>query len=101
MELFHDRSALPARLIEADTEPVIINLVESEVGVSLMREELASASVEAGRVAIWPGASATTKLWLVYDSKRADDPLREALLGVLDEIWPAAERVAPAARPSP
>jgi DNA-binding transcriptional LysR family regulator len=48
MELFHDRSALPARLIEADNEPVIINLVESQVGVSLVREELASASSKAG-----------------------------------------------------
>ena len=93
MELFHDRSALPARLIEADNEPVIINLVESQVGVSLVREELASVSAQAGRVEIWPGASATTKLWLVYDAKRTADPLLEALIGVLYEIWPGAETV--------
>ena len=94
MELFHDRSALPARLVEADTEPVIINLVESQVGVSLVRDELASASAKAGRVAIWPGATATTKLWLVHDAKRRDDPLLQALLGVLYEIWPGSEKVA-------
>jgi DNA-binding transcriptional LysR family regulator len=94
MELFHDRSALPARLVEADTEPVIINLVESQVGVSLVREELASASVKAGRVAIWPGASKTTKLWLVYGAKRNADPLLQALLEVLYEIWPGSQRVA-------
>ena len=93
MELFHDRSALPARLIEADTEPVIINLVESQVGVSLVREELARVSVEAGRVAIWPGASATTRLWLVYMAKRGGDPLLQALLEVLVEIWPGAEKI--------
>jgi DNA-binding transcriptional LysR family regulator len=93
MELFHDRSALPARTIEADNEPVIINLVESQVGVSLVREELASASAKAGRVAIWPGASATTKLWLVYDAKRNADPLLQALLEVLYEIWPNSEKV--------
>lgn len=98
MELFHDRSALPERLIEADTEPVIINLVESQVGVSLVREELASVSAEAGRVAIWPGASANTKLWLVYDAKRTADPLLEALIGVLYEIWPGAETINAAAR---
>jgi DNA-binding transcriptional LysR family regulator len=100
MELFQDRAALPERLIEADTEPVIINLVESQVGVSLVREELASASARAGRVAIWPGASATTKLWLVYDAKRAEDPLLEALLGVLYVIWPESEKVPPSARNS-
>ena len=93
MELFHDRSALPARIIEADNEPVIINLVESQVGVSLVREELASASAKAGRVAIWPGASATTKLWLVYDAKRNADPLLQALLEVLYVIWPGSEKV--------
>ena len=98
MELFHDRSALPARLVEADTEPVIINLVESQVGVSLVRDELASASAKAGRVAIWPGASAVTKLWLVYLAKRSGDPLLQALLEVLYEIWPGSEKVgAPAA----
>ncbi len=94
MELFHDRSALPARLIEADNEPVIINLVESEVGVSLVREELASASSKAGRVAFWPGASATTKLWMVHDAKRNADPLLQALLEVLYEIWPGAGKIA-------
>jgi len=99
MELFHDRSALPARLIEADTEPVIINLVESQVGVSLVREEIASVSVQSGRVEIWPGASATTKLWLVYDAKRTADPLLEALIGVLYEIWPGAETVKALTRP--
>lgn len=94
MELFHDRSALPARIIEADNEPVIINLVESQVGVSLVREELASASSKAGRVAIWPGASATTKLWMVHDAKRNADPLLQALLEVLYEIWPGADKIA-------
>jgi len=98
MELFHDRAALPERLIEADSEPVIINLVESEVGMSLVREELASPSAKAGRAAIWPGASATTKLWLVYDARRADDPLLEALLGVLHEIWPESEKTVPLVR---
>jgi DNA-binding transcriptional LysR family regulator len=93
MELFHDRSALPARLIEADNEPVIINLVESQVGVSLVREELASASAKAGRIAIWPDVSATTKLWLVYNAKRNADPLLHALLEVLHEVWPAAKKM--------
>jgi DNA-binding transcriptional LysR family regulator len=97
MELFHDRSALPARIIEADNEPVIINLVESQVGVSLVREELASTSSKAGRVAVWPGASATTKLWLVHDAKRNADPLLQALLEVLYEIWPGAGKIAVAA----
>jgi len=97
MELFRDRSALPARLVEADTEPVIINLVESQVGVSLVRDELASASAKAGRVSIWPGASATTKLWLIHDVKRRDDPLLQALLEVLYEIWPGSEKFAASA----
>ena len=97
MELFRDRSALPERLIEADNEPVIINLVESQVGVSLVREELASASAAAGRIAIWPDVSATTKLWLVYDAKRGADPLLQALLGVLHVVWPGATKDSAAA----
>jgi hypothetical protein len=58
-----------------------------------VREELASASAKAGRVAIWPGASAATKLWLVYSAKRGADPLLQALLEVLYEIWPGSAKV--------
>jgi DNA-binding transcriptional LysR family regulator len=90
MELFRSRSASPARTIEADNESVIANLVESEVGISLVRDEIAQESTRAGRCAIWRGATASTDLWLVHAADRMDDPLLAALIEVLLETWQAA-----------
>lgn len=87
MGLFDDGAPQPGRIIEADTESVINNLVESGVGVSLIRDEIAAHSVDAGRSLIWPGLEVTTKLWLVYSAARAADPLLAAMLDVLHEVW--------------
>ncbi len=57
MELFHAPTPSPERIVEADNESVINNLVESGVGVSLIRDEIATQSVDAGRSVIWPGVA--------------------------------------------
>jgi DNA-binding transcriptional LysR family regulator len=87
LEAFSGRTSFPERMVEADTESVIVNLVESGVGASLVREEIAIASAAEGRIAIYPGADIVTHLWLVYDKARKSDPLMEAVLDVLREVW--------------
>jgi DNA-binding transcriptional LysR family regulator len=66
---------------------VITNLVESGVGVGLIRDEIAQQSVRARRAVIWPGASMRTRLWLVHAKDRSADPLLGAVLQVVEEIW--------------
>jgi DNA-binding transcriptional LysR family regulator len=87
MNLFVDGTPRPERIIEADTESVINNLVESGVGVSLIRDEIAAQSVDAGRGVIWPGRHVTTKLWLVHAADRGTDPLIVALRDVQRDVW--------------
>ena len=86
-ELFHGRAELPPRTIESDNESVITNLVESGVGASLVRDEIALASARAGRSVIWPGAQVTTRLWLMWAADRDADPLIVAVRDVLGDIW--------------
>ncbi len=88
--LFRDRAPQPERIIEADNESVINNLVESGVGISLLRDELATQSVDGGRCVVWPGSQVTTKLWLVSPSDRETDPVLAALVDVLRQIWSLA-----------
>ena len=87
MELFREPATQPERIVEADSESVINNLVESGVGISLVRDEIATQSVDAGRSVIWPGSQVTTKLWLVHLADREVDPLLAALVAELREIW--------------
>jgi DNA-binding transcriptional LysR family regulator len=96
-ELFDGR-AQPHRIIEADNESLIVNLVESGVGASLIRAEVVAPMADAGRAAIWPGAGVTTQLWLVHAADRDGDPLLAALRDVLLEVWANAPE--PEAQPS-
>ena len=87
MELFHAPAPSPERIVEADNESVIHNLVESGVGLSLIRDEIAAQSVDEGRTVRWRGPSVTTKLWLVHLAERARDPLITALTDALLQVW--------------
>jgi DNA-binding transcriptional LysR family regulator len=77
----------PARWIEADSEGVIVSLVESEVGLSLVREDLAREREAAGTLHVWDAASASTHLWFIYPAARAREPALAALIGVVRAIW--------------
>jgi len=87
MQLFQPPAPPPAQIIEADSESVINNLVESGAGVSLVRDEVAAQSVAAGHGAIWPGRQVSTTLWLVYPVARESDPLVAALAECLRAVW--------------
>lgn len=85
--LFAERGFEPAKVVEADNEAVIANLVESGVGLSLMREDLALAKERAGELVAWNDSRPTTTLWFIHRADRADDPIIAALAPVLAEAW--------------
>ena len=85
--LFREHGVELTKVIEADNESVITNLVESEVGVSLIREDIALERAAAGTVVVWDTARVSTALWFIYQHDRADSPELAALLEVLRETW--------------
>ncbi|HZQ63148.1 MAG TPA: LysR family transcriptional regulator [Casimicrobiaceae bacterium] len=88
VEAFRSRkSPPPEHTIEADNESVIVNLVESGVGASVVREELALAPAAEGRIVLWPDARVDTTLWLAFEGSRALDPLVSALIELVREVW--------------
>ena len=91
MALFAARGLSPTQVIEADSESVILNLIESGVGASIARDELALVSAQEGRITIWPDAELATTLWFIHSAQRADDPLLIATRAVLHEVWPEEE----------
>ena len=87
---FGEHGVRPTKVIEADNEAVISNLVESGVGLSLLREDLALAKQTAGEVCVWGEVRLRTTLWFVYPASREADPPLAALLEVLRETWQLA-----------
>ena len=87
MQVMEGHSTRPERLVEADNEYVIVNLVESGVGASLVREVMAIPSAAEGRIPNGPGIHVDTALWLAYPASRRDDPLLNAVLCVPGDVW--------------
>lgn len=85
--LFEEHGVSPAKFVEADNESVIANLVESGLGVSLLREAPALEAQSVGRVCLWGSTRLTTTLWFVTLEKHATDPAIAALRAVLEETW--------------
>lgn len=77
----------PQKVVEADQAAVLTNLVASGVGLCLAREEVALAGRDAGRWVMWEPARLQTALWFLFASSRAQDPLINALLRILQEVW--------------
>jgi DNA-binding transcriptional LysR family regulator len=85
--LFSEHHVQPVRWVEADNEGVIANLVQSGVGVSLVREDVALAMQQSGKLFVWEPTRLPTTLWFIYLAERAQDPLIAVLLRMLRELW--------------
>lgn len=85
--MFDKHGIEPTKVVEADQESVIANLVVSGVGLSLIREELALEKQAAGEVSLWRDVRLETTVWFIYLLARRDDPVIRALLGVLRDTW--------------
>lgn len=92
--LFDKHGIEPTKVVEADQESVIANLVVSGVGLSLIREDLALEKEAAGEVCLWRDVRLETTLWFIYLAARKDDPVIRALLAVLHDTWKPAEQPA-------
>lgn len=92
--MFKEHGVEPIKVIEADQESVLANLVVRGVGVSLLPDPLGLDLQKAGEVCIPDKAVVHTTLWFIYLADRARDPLILGALDVLKETWaltPAAE----------
>jgi DNA-binding transcriptional LysR family regulator len=85
--LFDKHRMEPTKVVEADQEFVIANLVVSGVGLSLIREELALEKEAAGEVCLWRDVRLETDLWFIYRVGSKSDPVISAMLDVLTDTW--------------
>jgi DNA-binding transcriptional LysR family regulator len=90
--LFAEHGVSPTKFVEADNESVIANLVESGVGLSLLREASALEARRAGQLCLWGDTRLSTTLWFIALDTHAADPAIAALRGVLEETWKDGER---------
>jgi len=85
--LFAERGSAPSTLIEADNEFVIRSLVASELGVALVREDLAREGETAGELVVWADARLATTLRFIYSAQKREEPELRALVGIIGDVW--------------
>jgi DNA-binding transcriptional LysR family regulator len=86
MQLFKRLGCQPARVIEADSEPVITTLIKAGVGLGLMLEDMAVEADRAGEVVLIEKGRPSTYLQLLHRTGRERDPAIKAILAALREF---------------
>jgi len=85
--LFREHDVAPTKVVEADDELVVSSLVVSGLGMALMREDLALEAEKVGEVCLWNDARLKTTLQFLYLREREHDPVIDALLDILKDVW--------------
>ncbi len=88
-QLFEERGLALNAVAWFDNAALGRALLESGVGLMLMREERIRRGVEQGLLAVSPIAHTTFPLFLAHLASRRDDPLVDAFLGAAAQVWPA------------
>jgi DNA-binding transcriptional LysR family regulator len=86
-QLFGNHGVEPTKVVEADQESVINSLIESGVGLSLMREDQAQLAEAAGKAIVWGDERLDTALWFIYEAEQAHDPAVIALVEAVCDTW--------------
>ncbi|BEV70565.1 MULTISPECIES: LysR family transcriptional regulator [unclassified Paludibacterium] len=86
-ELWRELNISPRKLVECDHHDTLLELVASEVGLALVREDAAQAMAARGALWVVPGVRKHFDLQFVYPADREGDPVMRLLLSSLAEIW--------------
>ena len=84
---FKDRGLELNRVVSADQEAAILSMVSAGIGLGAVLEHEACEGMKQGTLAAWSGRSFPIQLSFVASARRRQDPLIEALLNVLQEVW--------------
>lgn len=85
--LFRGRGLSLNRVVQADNDLVIRDMIRHGVGVSLVRDDHAGAAEAAGNLALSRLATAHTELLFAYPRVRSCEPVMQALCATLAQVW--------------
>ncbi|MCG8339317.1 MAG: LysR family transcriptional regulator [Proteobacteria bacterium] len=85
--IFNEQKVEPQKAVISDQESAMKTLASSGVGVTLMIENEAVIGEQAGTIAIRDQPVAEIDLSFACHRKRVDDPLIQALVKQVEEVW--------------
>ncbi|NDZ11837.1 LysR family transcriptional regulator [Variovorax sp. WS11] len=97
-KLFAEKGLELNSVVRFDNSALARALVQSGVGMLLMREEYALQGEQEGYLALSPLARAEYPQFIAHVASRGNDPLIRAFVDAAAEAWPDMRRMAPLAR---
>lgn len=90
-EFFASNNITVSPVMVADQEKTLGELVCMEIGLTLMREDLALAGQQEQKFYIWPQEKTVSQLCFIYSKIRHTSPIITALTDAVREVWHIAE----------
>ena len=87
-QMFAERGLSHRTSVQADQEATMFELVQSGVALGLMRERIAAPVIQRGQVVMWQGVRLPCPLSLVYRRSNENAATLQALLAMLQVVWP-------------
>ncbi|OIQ89410.1 HTH-type transcriptional regulator YofA [mine drainage metagenome] len=85
--MFAKHGIMPKTIIESDQEITLKKLVSSNIGLTLLREDLALAAEAMGELIIWPIGAEISYLYFIYSRIEEDSPALNAIMNIVKDVW--------------
>jgi DNA-binding transcriptional LysR family regulator len=86
-DLFSRQGLLPNQVLESDDASAACSLVRADIGLALLREDMAVPAAERNELVIWPHTRVAALLSFIYPTTAEHDPAIVAALSVLRQVW--------------
>ncbi len=86
-DLFSRQGLLPNQVVESDDASAPYSLVRADLGLALLREDMAVPAAERDELVIWPHTRVAALLSFIYPRTAEHDPAIVAALSVLRQVW--------------
>lgn len=94
-DLFSRQGLLPNQVLESGDASASYSLVRSDLGLALLREDMAVPAAERDELVIWPHTRVAALLSFIYPTTAEHDPATVAALSVLRQVWGLPARTQP------
>lgn len=85
--MFGKYGLVPKTVIESDQETTLKKLVSSNVGLTLLREDVALAAEAMGELVIWPAGVEISNLYFIHSRNDEGSPALVAIQNIVKDVW--------------
>jgi DNA-binding transcriptional LysR family regulator len=86
-QMFARHGVTPNTVIEADHETTLKSLVSNEIGLTLLREDVALTAESNGELTIWDGVIEVNYLYFIYIRSDEATPIIKAIKSLVRNVW--------------